>query len=104
MGYCKSADVRLVIQTALEDHEIDDLIELADTDLDEKLGGASLSDNLKKQCSMMLTAIMIAERTPQTYSIGSIRISQGPRIENWRKRVNRIVARAVGQWDVVSPF
>lgn len=100
--YCTAPDVKVLIETTLDDEVIEELIDLADANLDEKLGGASLSTILKKRCSMMLTAAMIAERMPQTYSVGSIRISQGPRIENWRRSVNRTVASAVGRWDVVD--
>lgn len=100
--YCDASDVKLIIATELESYDIEELIDMADRDLDKRLGGASLDTDLKKDCSMMLTAIKIAERTPQTYSIGSIRISQGARIENWRKSANKIIARAVGRWDVVD--
>ncbi|MHA1286252.1 MAG: hypothetical protein ACTSPB_02490 [Candidatus Thorarchaeota archaeon] len=100
--YCSASDVRLIIQTDLDDEFIERLINLADANLDKKLGGASMDAESKRSCSMMLTAAMIAERTPQTYSIGSIRISQGPRIENWRKSVNKIISHAVGRWHVVG--
>lgn len=104
MVYCVAADVRLIIHTDLVDTDIEKLVVFSDEELDQKLGGASLSTDLKKNCSMMLTAMKIAERTPEAYSIGSVRMQHGKRAVNWRRSVNKIVARAVGRWDVVDPL
>ncbi|GAG90841.1 unnamed protein product, partial [marine sediment metagenome] len=45
-----------------EPDEIEDLITEADRDIDLRLGSSTLSDDLKKTCSALLAAIMIADK------------------------------------------
>lgn len=104
MAYCKSSDVRLLIRTDLEDDEIEDLIALGDSDLDDLLGGASMTATQKKKCSMRLAAAAIADREPASFSMGKVRIDNYDRAQRWRKYVNRQVARAVGRWHYVDPL
>lgn len=95
MSYCIPADVRLHIDTEMLTDEIEDLITLADEDLDTRLGGHTLSDNLKKTCSALLTAVMIADKQPKTYGAGSVRISHGEaRVNRWLQKVEGIIAQA----------
>ena len=104
MPYCTASDVRLLINTSLSDDDIGSLITLADAELDALLGGASMSSTLKKGCSMRLTAIMIAGRQPQQQRIGAYSEGWGGRIAEWRRWVNRAVARAAGRWHTVDPL
>lgn len=106
MSYCKSSDVRLIVSTDLEDHEIDDLIPLADSDLDDLLQGASMTDIQKKNCSMRLTAIMIANRIPRKESIAGIVTDWTDQIATWQAYVDEKVGLAAAggavQGKVVS--
>ena len=93
MAYCKSSDVKILVETTLDDELIEELIEISDADLDSMLGGSSLGTQLKKRCSMMLTAATIAEKYPRSYTVGSARIDMGTKIRDWRSQVRDIVAR-----------
>jgi len=104
MAYCTATEVKYLINTSLDDTSIGNLIAIADADLDAMLDGASMSVTLKKGCSMRLTAVMIAQRQPQTQRIGEYSDSWGERIREWRSWVNRRVARAVGRWHTVDPL
>ena len=94
MPYCTDEEVKILIETSLEGHEIETLIALADADLDRMLGGTSMETSLKKKCSMMLSAAMISDKEPGSYSVGGVRIDQSKRAENWRSQVREIVASA----------
>jgi len=102
MTYCNASDVRLLIHTNLTDDEIDDLIPLADSDLDDMLGGASITTTQKKKGSMRGTAIMIAERSPTTYTAGSTRVDYSQRTTEWRNYVRRVARRLVDRWRVAD--
>ena len=105
MAYCLPSDVRLLIHTDLEDSEIEDLIREADAELDEMLGGASMSSDLKKYCSKRLAAITIARREPAQYSLGNIRVDYGKRVAWWSSEVKRKVVRVTGSlWAVADPL
>ena len=102
MAYCKPADVRLHIDTEMEPGEIEDLIVLADEDLDIRLGSHTLTDDLKKSCSALLTAVMIADKQPKTYGAGTVRISHGEaRVTRWLNKVEVIVAQATSSRGAV---
>ena len=102
MPYCLYQDVRLLVDTALEDEEIEDLIELADEDLDDLLDGASMTNKLKKACSMRLTACMIVENQPQSLKMGGLSMNYGDRAKGWRKWVHLKAAKSVGRWHTVD--
>ena len=102
MPYCLHQDVRLLVDTALEDEEIEDLIELADEELDGLLGGASMSNQMKKACSMRLTAIMIVENQPESIRMGGLSMKYVDCATRWRKWVNLKVAKSVGRWHTVD--
>lgn len=92
--YCEPSDVRLLIETTLEDGDMDKLIQQSDSDLDDLLGSYTMSSDLKKRCSSLLTAIAIADRQPKSYSVGTARISHGERVKRWRAKVDELVTRA----------
>jgi len=88
--------VKYLIHTDLDDTAIGNLITLADAELDQMLGSASLADDLLKLCSMLLTAILVARRDPEATTVGSARIQYGSRIEDWRTKVDGVIRRATG--------
>ena len=101
--YCEPSEVRLLIHTGLTGEQLGLLIVSVDADIDDRLGTATLSDALKKLCSMLLTAVLAAERDPSTYAVGVARIQYGDRIEDWKARADRILKKAKGirisYWD-----
>lgn len=102
MPYSSPIDARLLVDTALTNEQIESLIELADSDLDDLLGSASMSTILKKQCSMRLTACMIVENQPSSVKMGGLSMEYQDRATKWRKWVFNKVAKAVGRWNVVD--
>ena len=93
VAYCSATEVAYLVHTDLDDTAIGILITLADAELDQMLGGSTLATNLLKLCSMMLTAILVAQRDPEATTLGSARIQYGSRVEDWRGRVWAIVKR-----------
>lgn len=104
MAYAKPSDVRLLIQTDLKDDELEDLIALADDELDQRLGGATMGTDQKKNCSMRLAAVTVAQRGPASYSIGSVRVQQGDRVEKWERYVKVAVKRCRTAKIEESPY
>lgn len=104
MAYCTADDVKLLIRTNLSDANITSLIAQADADLDDMLGGASMSTTLKKSCSMRLTAIMIAQRQPTSSRILGASVTYGDRVKQWKQEVKNRVAKAVGRWHIKDPL
>jgi len=102
MAYCSADDVRLLVDTALTDGNIDSLIAFADDDLDNLLDGASMSSALKQACSMRLTACMIVENQPESIRMGGLSMKYQDRSKRWRKWVHLKVAKAVGRWHTVD--
>lgn len=96
MAYCTAAEVKYLVHTGLDDTALGSLIDIVDVDLDDRLGSATLSDDLKKLCSMLLTAVLCADRDPESYALGEARIKYGNRIKNWEARVERIINKAKG--------
>lgn len=94
MAYSSAADVKTIIETSLADASITELIAIADADIDDLLSGTSLGATLKKKCSMMLTAAMIADGNPKNYSVGDARVDMGNRARSWRAEVNRTIREA----------
>lgn len=94
MAYSSAADVKTIIETSLADASITELIAIADADIDDLLSGTSLGATLKKKCSMMLTAAMIAEGNPKNYSVGDARVDMGNRARSWRAEVHRTISEA----------
>jgi hypothetical protein len=94
MGYCNASDVRVLIETELVDEVIENLIVLADADLDRMLGGTTADASFKKKASMYLTAAMIADGGPPSYTVGNIRIDMGKQAASWRAQVKESVEEA----------
>lgn len=94
MAYCDSDDVKMIISTSLADASITELVAIADADIDDKLGGATLSTALLKKCSMMLTAAMIAEGNPKNYTVGEAKVDMGNRAKSWRAEAELTISRA----------
>ena len=95
MTYCTDDDVRSIVVTGLTNPQIGALIVLVDAEIDLRLGGATLSSDLKKLCSMLKTAVLAAERDPETYAIGSARVTYGKRVQDWAARAETIITQAV---------
>lgn len=95
MVYCTHADVRLIIDTDLEDSEITSLIVFSDSDLDDLLQGASMTDTQKQKCSMRLCAISIAQRQPVKESTGDLTLDFSGQISGWQRYVDEKVALAL---------
>lgn len=97
MPYSEPDDVRLLINTSLQDDQIGSLIQMADDDLDEMTEGVTLNAADKKACSMRLAAIMIAERQPLSYGVGEANIKMSDRrTGRWLSKVREIIKRNVG--------
>ncbi|MCW3979806.1 MAG: hypothetical protein NWF12_08675 [Candidatus Bathyarchaeota archaeon] len=90
MPYCTAADVRLVIDTALSDDEIANLIEMSDSEINRRIGSQSASDNLIKKLSLLLTAHAAKTRQPQSQAIGEYREDAGSVLEVWEIEIGRI--------------
>lgn len=96
MPYCEPDDVLIIVSTGLTPAQIGTLIALADSDLDGKLQSNTMSSSDKKLCSMLLTAILVASRDPQAYSMGFAKVQFGDRIDRWEEKVDELVKRASG--------
>lgn len=102
MAYCAVTDVKVLIDTDLTDNQITSIIALADNELDQLLGGASMTATQKKTCSMMLSAIMIAQRQPRKESLAGASLDWSGRITEWQRYVKQAVSRAVGRWTTID--
>lgn len=103
MSYCTDDDVRLHIAHGMDPDDVARLIQQADAELDTMLGSHSMSTDLKKRCSSLLTAIMIARRLPKNYTVGTARVTHGDRGPGWRRTVDELVATVTGgKFHVVS--
>ncbi len=79
--------------------DVDDiakLIILSDEDLDTKLAGSVMTATNKKRCSSFLTAIMIAEKMPDSYTVYGVRINFGNRVKRWQAKVDELIDGASG--------
>ncbi len=102
MSYCKPSDVLLIIDSGMDPDEIEDLITLADDDLDKMSAGVTLDEADKKKGSMYLAAIMIAEKQPTSYTVGTARVTHDGRAERWRAKVQDIIRQNKKTLQVVS--
>lgn len=94
MVYCTPADVRLIIDTDMEDSEITSLIVFSDSDLDDLLQGATMSAVQKQKCSMRLCAIAAANRAPRKESTSDLQLDYSGQIMQWQSYVDGAVALA----------
>ena len=104
MANCDPQDVKLLISTELEPNEIQDLIAIADNRITRMLGGGSLSTANKKEASMMLTAAMIAERSPGSYRVGDVTVDNQGRAKTWRREAKKIVMSSMKRLQAVDPL
>ena len=70
------------------------MITIADAELDAMLGGSSMASNVKKGCSMRLTALMLAQRDPEIRNLGGTNMVFQSRMTAWRKYVEDRVREA----------
>ena len=68
--YCSASDVRSIIHTGLSDSEIENIIELSDSEIDKRLGPQDPSDKVIKRLSMLLTARTVKLRQPGSVAVG----------------------------------
>ena len=90
MPYSTPSDVRMIIETTLTDDEIAEIIEMSDAEIDRRIGPQDSSDPLIKRLSMLLTALTIKTRQPETRVIGEYRESSGNILEVLRSEIERI--------------
>lgn len=93
--------MKLVINTNMDVDDIAKIIIQSDEELDTRLNGATMSATNKKRCSSLMTAIVIAESMPESYTVGSTRISFGSRIRRWEARVDALVDTATASAAVI---
>lgn len=87
-------DVRSVVNTSLLDPAIGKLIPRADALVDQKLGGYTLSDELKGLVSMLLTATIVSIRDPRSYAVGIAKVQYGDQMSGWSSIVDEIITNA----------
>lgn len=91
--YCTAAEVKLLIDTDLSDGDIESLIDWSDNETDQLTDGLSLGSSKLAQISARLTAIKIADRSPQSYSVGGTQMDYKDRIKRWRSQIHGVVNR-----------
>lgn len=91
MAHSTNAQVLYLINTSVSTGDIDNMITLADAELDALLGGASMDANLLALCSARLVAIMLAGRDPNARSVGGSEMDFGQRVNQWRRFVDQQV-------------
>ena len=94
MPYCEVDDVRSVVNTSLTPEQIGNLITRADALVDQKLGGYTLTDELKGLVSMLLTATIVSIRDPRSYAVGIAKVQYGNQIAGWSSIVDEIIKGA----------
>ena len=87
LSYSTATDVRKIIQTSLTDSEITDIIETTDAQINKRIGTQSTSDKVIKKLSILMTAITIKGRQPETVLIGEYKESHGNSIKTWQREV-----------------
>ena len=90
MSYCGPSDVRLIIETSLTDDELETLIEMSDAEIDRGLGAQPVDDRLISKLSMLLTAITVRGRDPESFAAGEYREQGGSAVESWRREAEEI--------------
>jgi hypothetical protein len=94
MGYCNASDVRILIETKLVNEVLENIIVLADAEVDRLLGGATAGDSFKKKASMYLAAAIVADKGPPSYTVGNIRVDMGAKAREWRAQVKADIEEA----------
>tara|TARA_Y100000310_G_C20683963_1_gene817776 strand:+ start:3099 stop:3419 length:321 start_codon:yes stop_codon:yes gene_type:complete len=104
MASCVFGDVRVYIQTDLSDADITTLITEADDDLTDVMGSTSLDTGQKKRACAYLAAAIIADKYPQSYNVGRVRIQHKDRGVYFRRRAMRIIAKQTGRVQAKDPL
>lgn len=71
----------------------------ADSDLDDMLEGASMTDTQKTKCSMRLAAIAAANRAPRKETTSDLSLDYSGQIEEWKQYVDDQVAKAKAEGE-----
>jgi len=90
LSYSEPSDVRRLIETALSDDEIAEIIELCDAEIDRRIGPQNPSDPLIRRLSSLLAARTIKLREPKARAIGEYREESGDVLDIWGREIERI--------------
>ena len=104
MASCVFGDVRVYIQTDLANADITTAITEADDELTDIMGGTSLDAGQKKRACALLTAAIIADKYPQSYGVGRVRVQHKDRGVYFRRRAMRIIAKQTGRVQAKDPL
>lgn len=91
MTYSLPSDVRLIIKTELSDSDVQKIIDWNDALIDKKLGAQSTSDEVIKKLSVLLTAIDVKTRDPDSFALGEYRIITTGVNRVWQREVREIL-------------
>jgi len=90
VAYCTATDVRAIINTNLTDEQITSIIETSDAEIDRRIGAQDPNDKLVKKLSMLLTAITVKTRDPDSQTIGDYKESWTTVYQVWEREIERI--------------
>jgi hypothetical protein len=102
MAYCAPADVKKLINTDLNDTELQAIIADADQDLDDELDGATMTEANKKYCSARLVAIVIGQQQRSIFKADGSTSQGGYSVREWKKEVKEKIGKASGRWLTVD--
>jgi hypothetical protein len=88
--YCTEEDVRMIVETSLDDNQIMEIIEMSDAEIDRRIGAQSTSDRLVKKLSILITAHTVKTRQPRSQATGEYREDAGDVLEVWEREVEGI--------------
>lgn len=91
MAYSTYSDVRMVIDTELEDSDITSLIVISDAEIDARAMNTRAT-NIKKGISVLLTCEWIAKRDPYSRSTGEYRETRMSPMQ-WRAEAEKYIQR-----------
>jgi len=101
--YSMPSDVRKLINTDLADDQLAQIISDVDHDLDDRLKPAVMSVENKKQCSMRLAAIVVAQQQRTIFRSDGTYQQGGYSITEWQRYVNQKIRDAQGgRWSSVG--
>ena len=99
MAYSTATEVKYIINTSVADATITNMITIADAELDNMLNGSTMDSNVKKGCSMRLTALMLAQRDPEIRRFGGTDFEMKQRLTDWKTYVDEQVRMAKSYID-----
>lgn len=83
MPYSTASDAGTIIETALSDDQITNIIETSNADIDRRIGSQDASDRLIKKLSMLLTAYTIKNKQPRSQVIDEYSKDTGDILDVW---------------------